>query len=107
MAIEPGFAPMVGSPEYQKFVEAKVPMLFLFGDNIMNGSEDIQSTGFWQMVLNQCRDFAVHYNQNGGNATVIHLPDMGIKGNSHFMFQEMNNVEIADIVADWLNKHNL
>ena len=64
----------------------------------MNGPEDIQSTGFWQMVLNQCRDFAEHYNQNGGDATVIHLPDMGIKGNSHFMFQEMNNVEIADIV---------
>ena len=32
---------------------------------------------------------------------------MGIKGNSHFMFQEMNNVEIADLVAEWLNKHNL
>ena len=107
VAIEPGFAPMVGSPEYQKFVEAKVPMLFLFGDNIMNGPEDIQSTGFWQMVLNQCRDFAEHYNQDGGDATVVHLPDMGIKGNSHFMFQEMNNAEIADLVAEWLNKHNL
>ena len=43
----------------------------------------------------------------GGDATVIHLPDMGIKGNSHFMFQEMNNAEIADLVAEWLNKHNL
>lgn len=107
VAIEPGFAPMVGSPEYQKFVEAKVPMLFLFGDNIMNGPEDIQSTGFWQMVLHQCRDFAEHYNQDGGDATVIHLPDMGIKGNSHFMFQEMNNAEIADLVAEWLNIHNL
>lgn len=48
VAIEPGFAPMVGSPEYQKFVDAKVPMLFLFGDNIMNGPEGIQSTGFWE-----------------------------------------------------------
>ena len=107
VAVEPGFAPQVGSPEYQKFVEAKVPMLFLFGDNIMNGPEDIQSTGFWQMVLNQCRNFAEHYNADGGDATVIHLPDMGIKGNSHFLFQELNNAEIADIVADWLNKHNL
>ena len=107
IAVEPGFAPMVGSPEYQKFVAAKVPMLFLFGDNIENGPEDIQSTAFWQMVLNQCRDFAEHYNADGGDATVIHLPDMGIKGNSHFMFQEKNNAEIADLVAEWLNKHNL
>lgn len=107
VAVEPGFAPMVGSPEYQKFVEAKVPMLFLFGDNITNGPEDIQSTGFWQMVLNQCRDFAEHYNQDGGDATVIHLPDQDIHGNSHFMFQEMNNAEIADLVFEWLKTKGL
>ena len=41
------------------------------------------------------------------NATVIYLPDMGIRGNSHFMFQEMNNAEVAGVVFDWLNKHNL
>jgi len=107
IAVEPGFAPMVGSPEYQKFVAAKVPMLFLFGDNIMNGPEDIQSTGFWQMVMNQCRDFAEHYNADGADATVIHLPDIDIHGNSHFMFQEMNNAEIANLIFDWLEKHNL
>ena len=98
---------MVGSLEYQKFLDAKVPMLFLFGDNIMNGPGDIASTGFWQMVLGQCRDFAEHYNTDGGDATVIHLPDLGIHGNSHFLFQELNNAEIADLVADWLKKHQL
>ena len=107
VAVEPGFGPEVGSDDYKKFVDAKVPMLFLFGDNIENGPADIQSTAFWQGVMNQCRDFAEHYNADGGDATVIYLPDMGIRGNSHFMFQEMNNAEIADIVADWLNKHNL
>lgn len=107
VAVEPGFAPFVGTPEYQKFVEAKIPMLFLFGDYIENGPEDIQSTGFWQMVLNQCRDFAEHYNADGGNATVVYLPNEGIKGNSHFMFQEMNNGEIADFIMAWLEKNNI
>ena len=107
IAVEPGFAPEVGSDTYRKFVEAKVPMLFLFGDYIENGPADIQSTGFWQMVLAQCRDFAEHYNADGGDATVIYLPDMNIHGNSHFMFQEMNNAEIADLIAQWLNEHNL
>ena len=107
IAVEPGFAPQVGSKTYQKFVEAKIPMLFLFGDYIENGPEDIQSTGFWKMVLAQCRDFAEHYNADGGDATVIYLPDQNIKGNSHFMFQEKNNVKVADLVADWLSKHNL
>ena len=58
IAVEPGFAPEVGSDTYKKFVAAKVPMLFLFGDYIENGPGDIQSTGFWKMVLQQCRDFA-------------------------------------------------
>ena len=107
VAVEPGFAPMVGSPEYQKFVDAKVPMLFLFGDYIDNGPEDIQSTGFWQMVLGQCRDFAEHYRADGGDATVIHLPEAGIRGNSHFMFQEKNNDAIADLIFNWLKEHNL
>ena len=107
VAIEPGFAPQVGSPEYQKFVKAKVPMLFLFGDYIDNGPEDIQSTGFWQMVLAQCRNFAEHYNQDGGDAKVIHLPEAGIRGNSHFMFQEKNNAEVADLIFSWLKEHAL
>jgi pimeloyl-ACP methyl ester carboxylesterase len=107
VAVEPGFGPQIGSDDYKKFVAAKVPMLFLFGDNIENGPEDIQSTGFWRNVMQQCRDFAKQYNADGGDATVIYLPDEGIRGNSHFMFQEMNNGEIADMVEKWLKEHNL
>ena len=107
VAVEPGGAPQVGSDNYKKFVSAKVPMLFLFGDYIKNGPTDIMSTAFWQNVMNQCIDFANHYNEDGGDATVIYLPDVNINGNSHFLFQEMNNKEIADLVEEWLNKHNL
>lgn len=107
VAVEPGGSPAIGSPEYRKFLEAKVPILFLFGDNIENGPTDIQSTGFWQAILKMCRDFSTQYNKDGGDAEVIYLPDRGIRGNSHFMFQEMNNAEIADLVAAWLQKHKL
>ena len=107
VAVEPGGAPAVGSNEYKKFLAAKVPMLFLFGDYIENGPADIQSTGFWRMVLQQCRDFAKQYNADGGDVTVIHLPEEGLHGNSHFMFQEKNNAEIANLIATWLAKHDL
>ena len=107
VAIEPGFAPEVGSETYKKFVAAKIPMIFYFGDYIENGPEDIKSTAFWKSVLDQCRDFAEHYNADGGDAVVIYLPDEGITGNSHFMFQEMNNKEIADHIEAWLEKHGL
>lgn len=102
VAVEPGGAPAAGSEEYRKLLRAKVPILFLFGDYIENGPRDIQSTAFWQEDLRQCRDFARKYNADGGNATVVHLPDVGVRGNSHFMFEEMNNAQIADIVDSWL-----
>ena len=107
VAIEPGFAPEVGSETYKKFVAAKIPMIFYFGDYIENGPEDIKSTAFWKSVFDQCRDFAEHYNADGGEAVVIYLPDEGMTGNSHFMFQELNNKEIADHIEAWLEKHGL
>ncbi len=34
----------------------------------------------------------------------IRLADIGIKGNGHFLMLEKNNMEIAAVIADWLNK---
>ena len=107
VAIEPGFAPEVGSEIYKKFAAAKIPMIFYFGDYIENGPDDIKSTAFWKSVLDQCRDFAKHYNADGCEAMVIYLPDEGITGNSHFMFQELNNAVIAEHIENWLAKHGL
>jgi pimeloyl-ACP methyl ester carboxylesterase len=35
----------------------------------------------------------------------IRLADIGIHGNGHFLMLEKNNMEIAAVIADWLNKH--
>lgn len=35
----------------------------------------------------------------------VRLPDVGIHGNGHMMFMEMNNLQIADqVVKKWLIK---
>ena len=88
-------------------LEDKVPVIFYYGDNIDNGPEDIDSTAFWQMSRNSCITFADAYNAAGGDATVIDLPEEGIYGNSHFLFQELNNREIADHVESWLSERGL
>lgn len=108
IAVEPGGTPVVGSEEYKKFLDAKVPMLVIFGDYIgERGPSEIQSSAFWKSILDQANDFAEHYNADGGDAEVWNLPEMGITGNSHFLFQEMNNKEIADLVESWLRKRKL
>lgn len=78
-----------------------------FGDYIDNGPEDIMSTGFWRAVRDGAVQFAESYNADGGDCTVVYLPDEGITGNSHFMFQEMNNDVIADHIAAWLESKGL
>ena len=102
VAIEPGGTPQPGSEQYKRLLEAKIPIVIYFGDYIDNGPEDIMSTGFWKSVRDGALAFAQQYNADGGNATVVDLPKIGITGNSHFMFQELNNAQIADHIETWI-----
>ena len=38
---------------------------------------------------------------------LMHLPDIGIQGNSHFAFTDLNNVQIADLLSDYLKSKGL
>lgn len=105
VAIEPGGTPEIGSEQYKKFLDAKIPMIIYFGDYIDNGPNDIQSTSFWKNVRDGAVAFAEQYNKDGGNCTVINLPDIGMQGNSHFMFQEKNSEEIASHVENWIKEN--
>jgi len=37
----------------------------------------------------------------------VHLPEIGITGNTHFPFSDLNNVAIADLMSGWLNEKGL
>jgi pimeloyl-ACP methyl ester carboxylesterase len=42
--------------------------------------------------------------QAGLKPSFIRLVDLGIKGNSHVLMLEKNNMQIAGVIADWLDK---
>ncbi len=107
IAIEPGGTPERGSTSYQALLKAKVPIILYFGDHIDNGPVDIQSTSFWRKVRDNARGFAENYRADGGDAIVIDLPSVGFRGNSHFLFQELNSDAIAAHVEGWIRKHGL
>ena len=46
-------------------------------------------------------------NRHGGDVTVVHLPDIGIRGNTHFPFSDLNNVQIADQVSKFFSEKKL
>jgi len=46
-------------------------------------------------------------NRHGGDVTVVHLPEAGIQGNTHFPMSDLNNVEIANLVSAFLKEKGL
>jgi hypothetical protein len=36
---------------------------------------------------------------------MMSLPKMGIKGNSHMLMQDKNNLQLADLILKWIDDH--
>ena len=47
---------------------------------------------------------AAFLKQAGVQHDFVRLADVGIHGNGHFLMLEKNNLEVAAVIADWLNK---
>jgi pimeloyl-ACP methyl ester carboxylesterase len=43
--------------------------------------------------------------QEGGKATLVRLPEIGLKGNSHMLMQDRNNLQVADFLLGWIEKN--
>jgi hypothetical protein len=46
-------------------------------------------------------------NRRGGDVTVVHLPELGLRGNTHFPFSDLNNIEVADLLSTFLASKGL
>lgn len=104
VAIEPGAAPTVDSEAYNALLEQKIPVTFYYGDYIGEAFTDVPAAAMWSMMAATVDTFTEAYNAADGSSTVVHLPDEGIPGNSHFMFQELNNDVIADHIENWIQE---
>ena len=78
---------------------AKIPTLVIFGDHLA----DIP--GIWGSAFASCQQFVKQMKAAGSDAEMMHLPDLGIKGNSHMLMQDRNNLQIADLILAWIDKH--
>ena len=61
----------------------------------------------WRVRLELGRRFVETVNKHGGAATLVELPKIGVHGNTHFLFAELNNVELANHLSEWLNEKGL
>lgn len=98
-----------GAPiDPQEFANlAQVPIQVIYGDNIPTQPiPDLCADGRRAQVLTAPM-FTDALNRRGGKASWLLLPDVGLRGNSHFMFSDLNNVEVADLLSDFLARHGL
>ncbi|CAN5401408.1 esterase [soil metagenome] len=76
------------------------PILMLFGDHVNDAAAPF--TQRWKTSLANCRNIAASINAAGGNMKLIELPELGIRGNSHFLMLDRNSHQIADLIIDWI-----
>ncbi len=95
----------VSEEDFKKLTQ--IPIVIYYGDNIPTGRSDIPALDYWQACLKMARIWADMVNRHGGDVKVIHLPEIGIKGNTHFMFSDLNNKQIAKLLSDFLKEKEL
>jgi pimeloyl-ACP methyl ester carboxylesterase len=85
----------------------KIPILLVYGDHIAAQPVPDKGADHWRARLAMARLWAAAINQRGGHAHVVHLPELGIRGNTHFPFSDLNNLQIADQLEQFLVRHRL
>lgn len=85
----------------------KIPIIIYYGDFIPEKLDPNPGADGWRARLEMARKWRDIVNKHGGDVTVIHLPEIGIKGNTHFPFSDLNNIEIADLLSKWLQEKGL
>jgi pimeloyl-ACP methyl ester carboxylesterase len=80
---------------------SKVPVLSVWGDYSVGAKGTVNGDG----RRNACAAAINSIKSAGGRAGFILLPDMGIKGNSHMMMMDKNNLQIADVIIKWLGEN--
>lgn len=85
----------------------KMPIIIYYGDFIPEEPNPNPGQDGWRVRLEMSRLWRDTVNKYGGDVTVVHLPEIGITGNTHFPFSDLNNVEIADLMSEWLKEKGL
>ncbi len=85
----------------------RIPIVIYYGDNFPTEPTAARGQDNWRVRLAMARLWVDAINRHGGDARLVHLPEIGIRGNTHFLMSDLNNVEIADLVSRFLAEKKL
>ena len=96
IAVEPA---AIGDPAKAAALK-DIPVLVVYGDFIERDSR-------WPKMRQNGLDFVAKITAAGSHVEVIDLPKIGIKGNSHMLMMDKNNLEVAALIQKWLSEKGL
>jgi len=85
----------------------ELPIVMYYGDNIPEEPSSSPGQDQWRAFLAMARLWRNTVNRHGGDVTLVYLPEMGIRGNTHFPFSDLNNLQIADLLSEFLEEKGL
>jgi hypothetical protein len=97
----------VAVPRDQFMALTRVPILIYYGDYIPNQPSTNPGQDQWRGNLAMARKWRDVVNKHGGDVTLVPLPEIGLRGNTHFPMSDLNNVEVAEHMAAFLEKKGL
>lgn len=95
----------VAPAEFQKLT--RIPIVIYYGDNFPVTPTAERGQDNWRVRFAMARLWVDAINRHGGDARLVHLPEIGVRGNTHFLMSDLNNVEIADLVSKFLAEKKL
>ncbi len=97
----------VGVPLSEFTQLTRIPIVIYYGDNIPETPTANPGQDQWRVRLAMARQWADAVNRREGDVTLVHLPALGIRGNTHFPFSDLNNLQIADLLSAYLKQKGL
>jgi pimeloyl-ACP methyl ester carboxylesterase len=100
--IEPGGCPGQYTDEQIKTLSA-IPVLVVFGDH-RDTPTGIGIRPSWQLSFEGCQALINRLKAAGGQAQMLSPAETGVRGNSHMIMQDKNNLQIADLILKWIDE---
>jgi pimeloyl-ACP methyl ester carboxylesterase len=85
----------------------RLPIVIYYGDNFPIEPTTERGQDNWRVRLAMARLWVAAVNRHGGDAQLVHLPAIGIQGNTHFLMSDLNNAQVADLVSQFLASKKL
>ena len=103
----PGFSDAIPVSRDQFERLAEIPIQIVFGDNIATELTGVFGIDLWVRSVPAAEAFVETLEAHGGDIEILRLPDAGLSGNTHFPFSDLNNLEVANLLSDYLNNKGL